>query len=89
MDFKENGEFEDRSHAPCGTGAHFWKGIWRWNEAARALFIQIKTAGGISPNIEPSEHYKKGVTLCFKEESGGELLLIPADRGIELEIEIR
>jgi hypothetical protein len=83
--FNENGEFEDSTYAPCGTGAHFWSGTWKWNGDDQTLFIQITKWGGIFPGFEPSESYMKGVALYLKEETEGEILLIPLNRGVELE----
>jgi hypothetical protein len=85
--FKENGEFDDTVELTfCGTGLHQWSGIWKWNEDDQTLFIQITKVGkGISPGFEPSESYMKGVALYLKEETKGEILLIPLNRGVELE----
>jgi hypothetical protein len=88
--FDESGEFVDTISGKCGTGMHYWLGRWKWNEDDHTLFIQIKkVGGGIYPELEPSEDYMKGVTLYFKEEIEGKILLMPLNGGIELENEIK
>jgi hypothetical protein len=87
--FDDSGEFVDTVSDKCGSSFHYWLGMWKWNKDDQTLFIQIKEAGGgIDPGMEPSEDYMKGVTLYFKEESKGKILLMPLNRGIELENDI-